>query len=248
MNVSQIPNIAVLIDAENVPARFADRLFEEIASIGHASVRRGYGDFTGLWSAAWASAFARHAVVPRQQFSVGRGKNSADIALVVDAMDLLNEGALDAICLVSGDSDFCPLALRIREKGVPLYGFGGSDTPERFRQSCRRFFYLENLLQNDAAASAASNTKVLQPVANASSVLRRALVHAQSQEGWVQLADAEQQLLRLRADFDPRTYGHRSLLGLVSRMKEFAIDLHGDGGPRIRLRRKSQRRSGAAAS
>ncbi|UVK54905.1 NYN domain-containing protein [Mesorhizobium sp. AR02] len=240
MSVSQVHNLAILIDAENVPARFADRLFEEVAAIGYARVRRGYGDFTGLWSAAWASAFARHAVVPRQHFSVGRGKNSADIALTVDAMDLLNDGGLDAICLVSGDSDFCPLAFRIREKGVPLYGFGRSDTPERLRLACRRFVYLESLLPESAVTMPVAHTNVSKPDATAYGLLRRALVHAQSQEGWAQLTHVEQTLLRLRPDFDPRTYGHNSLLSLVSRMKEFAIDLQNDGGPRIRPRRKQR--------
>ncbi|TIT73302.1 MAG: NYN domain-containing protein [Mesorhizobium sp.] len=94
MSDRQSPNVAVLIDTENVSAGYADRLFDQIASIGCATVRRGYGDFTGLWSAAWARAFERHAITPRQQFSAGRGKNSADIALVIDAMDLLNQGAI----------------------------------------------------------------------------------------------------------------------------------------------------------
>lgn len=161
-------------------------------------------------------------------------------------MDLLNDGGLDAICLVSGDSDFCPLALRVREKGMPLYGFGRSDTPERLRRACRRFTYVENLLSQSAAALPAARANVSKPDAGIAALLRRALVHTQSQEGWAHLEDVEHTLLRFSPDFDPRMYGHSSLLSLVSRMKEFWIDLQNDGGPRIRLRRRASRRPAAS--
>lgn len=234
-------DLAVLIDAENVPARFADRLFEEAATIGYAKVRGAYGDFSGLWSAAWASACARHAIVSRQQFSAGAGKNSADIALVVDAMELLGEARVEAICLASSDGDFTPLALKLRERGMALYGFGGADTPERFRQACKRFTYLENLAPN-AAVSLPGDVRTLKPIADVVGLLRRAFVHSKSQEGWALLADIELILPRLRADFDPRTYGQRNLLALVQRTKDFAVDMQHDNGPRIRLKRKTASR------
>ncbi|WP_419694420.1 NYN domain-containing protein [Mesorhizobium muleiense] len=238
MDVRDVTDLAVLVDAENVPARFADRLFEHVATLGCASVRRAYGDFSGLWSAAWASACARHAIVSQQQFSAGAGKNSADIALVVDAMELLAESRVDAICLASSDGDFSPLALKLRERGMALYGFGGADTPERFRQACKRFTYLENLAPN-AAASLPVDVRILKPIANVTGLLRRAFVHAKSQEGWASLSDIEQLLPRLRADFDPRTYGQRNLLALVQRTKVFAVDMQHDNGPRVRLKRKT---------
>ncbi|PBB45538.1 Maebl [Mesorhizobium sp. WSM3866] len=174
MNDRQLPNVAVLIDTENVSAGYADRLFDQVASIGCATVRRGYGDFTGLWSASWARAFERHAIAPRQQFSAGRGKNSADIALVIDAMDLLNQSAIGAICLVSGDSDFTPLALRVREQGVPLFGYGNAKSPERLRSACKKFTYLENLGIVPRAMPWRSSQTSLQPVDEAASLLRRA--------------------------------------------------------------------------
>ena len=133
------PRLAVLIDADNVSAKIADALFEEIAKIGEASVRRIYGDFSNPRSKAWADTLSKHANIPQQQFAYTTGKNASDITLVIDAMDLLHSGRLDGFCLVSSDSDFTRLAARIREQGVDVFGFGERKTPESFRQACRRF-------------------------------------------------------------------------------------------------------------
>ena len=140
------PRLAVLIDADNASAKIADGLFEEIAKIGEASVRRIYGDFSNAASKAWADILSKHAIIPQQQFAYTTGKNASDITLVIDAMDLLHSGRFDGFCLVSSDSDFTRLAARIREQGVDVFGFGEQKTPESFRQACRRFVYTENLL------------------------------------------------------------------------------------------------------
>jgi hypothetical protein len=140
------PRLAVLIDADNTSAKIADGLFEEIAKIGEASVRRIYGDFSSTRSKAWADVLSKHAIIPQQQFAYTTGKNASDITLVIDAMDLLHSGRFEGFCLVSSDSDFTRLAARIREHGIDVYGFGEQKTPESFRQACRRFVYTENLL------------------------------------------------------------------------------------------------------
>ena len=138
--------LAVLIDADNASSQIADGLFEEIAKIGEASVRRIYGDFAASRMKGWSAVLSRHAIIPQQQFAYTPGKNASDIALVIDAMDLLHSGRFDGFCLVSSDSDFTRLAARIREQGTDVYGFGEQKTPESFRQACRRFIYTENLL------------------------------------------------------------------------------------------------------
>ena len=120
--------LAVLIDADNASAKIAGRLFEEIAKIGEASVRRIYGDFSGPRLKPWADILAQHAIIPQQQFAYTAGKNASDIALVIDAMDLLHSGRFDGFCLVSSDSDFTRLASRIREQGLDVYGFGERKT------------------------------------------------------------------------------------------------------------------------
>ncbi len=137
--------LAVLIDAENASAKIAGGLFEEIAKIGEASLRRIYGDFTSSRLKGWSEILARHAIVPSQSFAYTSGKNASDIALVIDAMDLLHSGIYDGFCIVSSDSDFTRLAQRLREAGAEVYGFGKKTTPESFVQACRRFFNVENL-------------------------------------------------------------------------------------------------------
>ncbi len=145
-NEPRAPRLVVLIDADNASARIAPGLFEEIAKIGEASVRRIYGDFSGTRLKSWADILSTHAIMPHQNFAYTSGKNASDIALVIDAMDLLHSARFDGFCLVSSDSDFTRLAARIREQGVDVYGFGEQKTPESFRQACRRFIYTENLL------------------------------------------------------------------------------------------------------
>ena len=158
------PRLAVLIDADNASAKIVDGLFEEIAKIGEASVRRIYGDFSHARSKGWADTLSKHAIIPQQQFAYTTGKNASDITLVIDAMDLLHSGRFDGFCLVSSDSDFTRLAARIREQGVDVFGFGEQKTPESFRQACRRFIYTENLLTGTASSQeAASTAKSLQP-------------------------------------------------------------------------------------
>src|SRR5258707_7439325 len=153
------PRLAVLIDADNASAKIVDGLFEEIAKIGEASVRRIYGDFSNDRSRGWAAILSKHAIIPQQQFAYTTGKNASDITLVIDAMDLLHSGRFDGFCLVSSDSDFTRLAARIREHGVDVFGFGERKTPESFRQACRKFVYTENLQTVTANNKDAISTK-----------------------------------------------------------------------------------------
>ena len=143
---SQDPRLAILIDAENTSAQWADAIFKEIATIGEASVRRIYGDFSGPRLASWKNKLAGHAVIPHQQFAYTTGKNSSDIALVIDAMDLLHTGRFDGFVLVSSDSDFTRHAGRIREQGLHVFGIGKKTTPDAFRKACKRFIFVENII------------------------------------------------------------------------------------------------------
>ena len=138
--------LAILIDADNTSPRIAAGLFEEVAKFGEARVRRIYGDFSGQRLKSWAEILQKYAIDPYQQFAYTTGKNASDIALVIDAMDLLHSGRFDGFCLVSSDSDFTRLASRLREQGADVFGFGEQKTPESFRQACRKFIYTENLL------------------------------------------------------------------------------------------------------
>lgn len=238
------PRLAVLIDADNASAKIVDGLFEEIAKIGEASVRRIYGDFASARSKAWIDVLAKHAIIPQQQFAYTTGKNASDITLVIDAMDLLHSGRFDGFCLVSSDSDFTRLASRIREQGVDVFGFGEQKTPESFRQACRRFIYTENLLPAAAANGAESvqaSTSLQQPKA-ATPIIKKVISQMESEDGWVPLGAVGTQLANLASDFDPRTYGFRKLSDLVRKTNAFDIE-HLDGKPlRIRIKQSGPKK------
>lgn len=144
------PRLAVLIDADNtfnvIP--IIDELFEEISKFGDASVRRIYGDWTQTQLSKWKEILPKHAIQPMQQYANTKGKNSTDSALIIDAMDLLYTAPLDGFCIVSSDSDFTRLAIRLRESGKLVYGFGEQKTPESLTAACNQFIYIEILSQN----------------------------------------------------------------------------------------------------
>jgi uncharacterized LabA/DUF88 family protein len=232
------PRLAVLIDADNASSKIVDGLFEEIAKIGEASVRRIYGDFSNARSKGWADTLAKYAIVPQQQFAYTTGKNASDITLVIDAMDLLHSGRFDGFCLVSSDSDFTRLAARIREQGIDVFGFGEQKTPESFRQACRRFVYTENL--HPAATNnkdATATQKSLLPTSAATPIIKKVITQIESEDGWVALGEVGKQLANLASDFDPRTFGSRKLSDLVRKTAAFEIEEHAKGGSmRIRVR------------
>ena len=237
------PRLAVLIDADNASAKIVDGLFEEVAKIGEASVRRIYGDFSGARSKGWADVLAKHAIIPQQQFAYTTGKNASDITLVIDAMDLLHSGRFDGFCLVSSDSDFTRLAARIREQGVDVFGFGEQKTPESFRQACRRFVYTENLLPGAGRdeQGTTSADKPLQPANAAVPLIKKVLAQEDTEDGWVNLGTVGKQLLNLAPDFDSRTFGFRKLSDLIRKTNQFDVQ-QAEGGPvRIRVKQTGKK-------
>ncbi|QKV17972.1 NYN domain-containing protein [Oricola thermophila] len=235
MAEDRAPRLAVLIDADNTSPKIANGLFEEIAKIGEASVRRIYGDFSSPRMKGWNEILLSHAIVPQQQFAYTTGKNASDITLVIDAMDLMHSGRFDGFCLVSSDSDFTRLASRIREQGLDVYGFGEKKTPESFRQACRRFIYTENLLPE--TVSTQDRAPKRESASNAIPLIEKAMEQIEAEEdAWVTLGAVGTQLSALASDFDPRTFGSRKLSDLVKKTGAFEID-HPEGGS-IRIRRK----------
>jgi hypothetical protein len=230
------PRLAVLIDADNTSPRIAAGLFDEVAKMGEASVRRIYGDFSSTRLKSWADLLNRYAIVPQQNFAYTTGKNASDIALVIDAMDLLYSGRFDGFCLVSSDSDFTRLAARIREQGVDVFGFGAQKTPESFRQACRRFIYTENLLPDAPAPNrpAPASAKSLEPTGAAVALLSRVIAQMSDEDGWVGLRGVGQRLSNLAPDFDPRTYGAAKLGDLVAKSGAFEIKRQASGDMLIR--------------
>ena len=232
----RLKRLAVLIDADNTSSKIADGLFEEIARLGEASVRRIYGDFSSPRSRGWIETLTRHAIIP-QQFAYTTGKNASDITLVIDAMDLLLTGRFDGFCLVSSDSDFTRLASRIREQGVDVFGFGEQKTPESFRQACRRFIYTENIGVQPVADGDAKGVSLLKPPSAAVPIIKRVLADIDSEDGWVALSALGTQLSNLKSDFDSRTYGSSKLSDLIRKSGAFDVDQSEGKAMRIRLRK-----------
>ncbi len=234
------PRLAVLIDAENASSRIAEALFTEIATLGEASARRIYGDFASPQLAGWTRVLARFAIQPQQNFANTKGKNSGDIALVIDGMDLLHSGRFDGFCLVSSDADFTRLASRIREEGVDVYGFGEQKTPESFRQACTRFIYTENLSAPASEGAAAPADEKAPPTAKRKPSEAARLIAAviadmdEDGDGWVTVGGIGNRLRNAYPDFDQRTYGHAKLSDLIRATGRFEVQTGAGGAMRVR--------------
>lgn len=222
--------LAVLIDADNAQAAVIEGLLAEIARFGEATVKRIYGDFTSPNSAQWKKVLNKYAIKPVQQFAYTTGKNATDSTLIIDAMDLLYTRRFDGFCLISSDSDFTGLALRIREEGLTVLGFGEQKTPEAFRNACHKFLFTEVLRPVQPSTSEISPVaaKEVPPVTSqpqvtapeAQQVFPRAFVlealeKASDDTGWAHLGTFGSYLTKLQSDFDSRLYGFKKLSDLV---------------------------------
>ena len=242
----QQARLAVLIDADNAPADIIDRLLEEIAKYGIASVKRIYGDWShGL--SKWKAALLPHAIIPVQQFAYTKGKNATDMALVIDAMDLLYSGNFDGFCIVSSDSDFTRLASRLRESGLTVYGFGEKKTPTAFRKACDKFIYTEIFLpEKQRANKERGNGKTHATAAeennntpDALPLLKRAVRENADDLGWANLGPIGSYISKINPDFDSRLYGYGKLSDLI---KSFDIFEHRTDNNQLQVRRKTEAR------
>ena len=212
------PLLAVLIDADNTSPRHAGAIFDEIASIGEASVRRCYGDFSSNQMTGWNKVQAEYGLVPHHSPANTVGKNASDISLVIDAMDILHTGRFDGFVLVSSDSDFTRLASRVREQGLDVYGIGQQKTPDAFRKACKRFIFLENL-GSGAAEGETRHERATRgesrPIHEARDLILKAMDAIDQEDDWYALGPLGQYITASNPDFDTRTYGKKKLSDLV---------------------------------
>ena len=225
----------MLIDADNAQASVIDALLAEVARFGEATVKRIYGDFTSPASTQWKRVLNTYAIKPVQQFAYTTGKNATDSTLIIDAMDLLYTRRFEGFCLVSSDSDFTGLALRIREEGLTVLGFGERKTPDAFRNACHKFVFTEVLRSlppqspgNKAAGNKGKSkvsTRSASTEADAESAepamefprefVLKALEQASDEDGWAHLGTFGSYLTKLQPDFDARLFGFKKLSELV---------------------------------
>ena len=227
MTPARPPLLAVLIDADNTSPKWTRAIFEEIAGMGEASVRRCYGDFSSPQMNGWSRVQAEFGLVPHHQPANTVGKNASDIALVIDAMDLMHSGRFDGFVLISSDSDFTRLASRIREQGLDVFGIGAQKTPEAFRKACKRFIFLENLENPEAAVDAGGKPAArAAPVAastltEARDLILKAMDSIDQEDDWYALGPLGQFITAANPDFDTRSYGKKKLSDLVADLKIF---------------------------
>ena len=242
--------IALLIDADNVSHGKIAAMLAELSKYGVANIRRAYGDWTSPGMKGWTTKLHEHAIRPVQQFSYSKGKNATDMALVIEAMELLYTQKPDAFCIASSDADFTPLVMQLRANGHDVYGFGERKTPDPFVNACTTFLYLDRLGEeggavatsrtkpavgaagNSAPAKAAPKAKPspetssskppLSQDAKLVSVLRGAVEATAGDDGWAPL-DAAGSAAKRQAPIDPRNYGARNFPKLFEAVGLFDI-------------------------
>ena len=245
----QTKKFAVLIDADNSSIGAIPSVLEEVAKYGIASVKRVYGDWSSETLKNWREVLLPHAITPVQQFAYTKGKDATDMILIIDAMDLLYAGALDGFCIVSSDSDFTPLASRIRENGLSVYGFGKKKTPEAFKKACDKFIYVENLIVDSdlknieeeylseptdkkltetlktVEQKALTQSKEYSPPETVDratlNLIYKAVKDNADENGWANLSMVGQYISAVKPDFDSRNYGRAKLSGLIKTLNLF---------------------------
>lgn len=211
--------IAVLIDADNVPYKSIKGILEEVTRYGTPTIKRIYGDWTNQKLNGWKPLLLENAISPIQQYGYTIGKNATDSALIIDAMDMLYTKQIDGYCLVSSDSDFTRLATRLREAGKWVLGIGEKKTPNPFIVACDRFVYIEVIDEN-------AKTELLggKDREDLIRLISASIYDSADDSGYAFLADVGNSLMRRQTDFDPRNYGYHKLTPLLKDLEEFEID------------------------
>ncbi|MGY1408311.1 MULTISPECIES: NYN domain-containing protein [unclassified Luteimonas] len=221
--------IALLIDADNAPASKIDAILNEVARHGVVNVRRAYGNWKSQSLAGWEKVLHEYAIRPIQQFAYSPGKNASDMAMVIDAMDLMFARTLDGFAVVSSDADFTPLVMRLRNDGYAVYGFGQKQTPLPFVKACSTFLYLEKLGDDGDVADDQVRPQTsgeLKGDAGLAHQLRGAVAAVADDEGWAHLGGVGSHLNN-QGSFDPRNYGYRSLSALIEAVDLFEVRREG---------------------
>jgi hypothetical protein len=237
--------IAVLIDADNTSPKHAEALLEEVAKYGVPTVKRAYGDWTNSHLNGWRSELPKYAVQPMLQIANTTGKNSTDSALIIDAMDLLYSGNVDAFALVSSDSDFTSLAIRLRGSGRTVYGMGLRKTPQSLRQAVDRFIFLEDLHDGGGADDASEETEPRR-IPDLRRLLERAVNGTSHDDGWASLSSIANHVTRVEPSFSVKDYGASKLVDLVRAQDYLEVEQPDGGSVRVRLRSNRTAGKGAA--
>jgi uncharacterized protein (TIGR00288 family) len=232
--VTNKSRIALLIDCDNVSHNAVEGVLEELAKYGMVNVRHAHGDWNSPSLSGWIEKLHTHAIRPMQQFAYTKGKNATDSAMIIDAMDLLYSKNVDAFALMTSDSDFTPLVLRLLESGVPVYGFGEKKTPQAFVDSCSTFIYTENLsLEKEEQSltqqqTAKKSKNELRGDSALVKLLRTAVEQTSDDDGWADMSRVGLYISN-NSSFSPINYGYKKLGDLVRASELFDIEMRKDG-------------------
>ena len=270
--------LAVLIDGDNAPRDCLKSIMEEIAIYGTPMIKRIYGDWGSHGLTSWKNTLLENAVTPKQQFAYTTGKNATDSAMIIDAMDILYTGKTDGFVLVSSDSDFTPLAIRLRESGMYVLGIGEEKTPKAFVQACDKFIRVEVIRDRykkpakSAAKTAekapAAKTAAKKPAAAAKTAEKAEKAPAKSaaakkssekaeekkpavpediigliadsvadladDDGWIDMSNLGNLIIKKQPDFDPRTYGFGKLSNMLKNLPRFELQVRETSDPNVR--------------
>lgn len=263
--------LAVLIDGDNAPRDCLKGIMEEIAIYGTPMIKRIYGDWASHGLSSWKTTLLENAVTPKQQFAYTTGKNATDSAMIIDAMDILYTGKTDGYVLVSSDSDFTPLAIRLRESGMYVIGIGEEKTPKAFVQACDKFIRVEVIrdkYKKPAKAAAAKKTTAASkktaakaadkpekaPAAKAASAKKTAtaaeakppvpediinliadsVADLADDDGWIDMSNLGNLIIKKQPDFDPRTYGFGKLSNMLKNLDRFELQVRETSDPNVR--------------
>lgn len=250
--------LAVLIDADNISHSHIKGMMEEATRYGTPTFKRIYGDWTKPNLGGWKGVLLENAITPIQQYGYTKGKNATDSAMIIDAMDILYSGKVDGFCIVSSDSDFTRLAVRLREAGMRVIGMGEKKTPDPFIVACDKFIYIEVISANydsdsddDSASSAKPGTKSSGTAQKPRSskgrarkkpsvekemvkLIRLSVSDVADEDGWAFLGEVGTMILKKKPSFDPRNYGHSKLTPLLKELKIFEFDERQVNGSNVR--------------
>ena len=222
--------IALLIDCDNVSPSSIEGVLEELAKYGTVNVRHAHGDWKSTHLTGWIEKLHPHAIRPVQQFAYTTGKNATDSAMIIDAMDLLYSNTVDAYALMTSDSDFTPLVMRILESGMPVYGFGEKKTPLPFVDACSQFIYTENLQtgsedhSGNTVAVKKRSRKAIRGDAALVKLLRTSVEQTSEDDGWAHLSKVGSYISN-NSSFSPVNYGYRKLSDLIKASELFEIEV-----------------------
>jgi uncharacterized protein (TIGR00288 family) len=222
--------IALLIDCDNVSYNSIEGVLEELAKYGTVNVRHAHGDWKSRNLTGWIEKLHPNAIRPIQQFAYTTGKNATDSAMIIDAMDLLYSKTVDAFALMTSDSDFTPLVMRILESGMPVYGFGEKKTPLPFVHACSQFIYTENLqpepeekIKNAVGVKKRSRNELRGDTALVK-LLRTSVEQASGDDGWAHLSKVGKYISN-NSSFSPINYGYKKLIELIRVTALFELEM-----------------------